>query len=296
MIEEDGEFEIKASTPCFVRKTRLEGALDAPASSGQEASARGRILIDVARPACRCASARPRSSDLPGPTGVAIKTSSCRESSRTRPRRDPETRSSTNMAALDPLTGVHARRFFEQWLRREVKTALRSQQPVSLIMLDMDAMKLINDTAGHLVGDQALATVGKVLRQACRENDVIGRYGGDEFAIVPPPDGSEGRSGSVRILELLGQTVAGCRSGQPRREHVMQHRFVQSGSPRRFGALLPRRRTGDRSRTRRVRGQKRGGALLGRPVLASTGSYSRPERVQRSQRSGGCDGAIEFAG
>jgi diguanylate cyclase (GGDEF)-like protein len=108
------------------------------------------------------------------------------------------------MAALDPLTGVHARRFFENWMRREVRTAFRSRQAVSLLMLDMDGLKEINDGAGHLGGDQALALVGKVLRIATRENDVVGRYGGDEFAVVLPQTGMEGASRvGARLVELL---------------------------------------------------------------------------------------------
>jgi two-component system, cell cycle response regulator len=108
------------------------------------------------------------------------------------------------MAALDPLTGVHARRFFENWMRREVRTAFRSQQSVSLLMLDMDGLKEINDRSGHLVGDQALAMVGKVLRVATRENDVVGRFGGDEFAVVLPQTDAEGAlSVGERLLELL---------------------------------------------------------------------------------------------
>ncbi len=63
------------------------------------------------------------------------------------------------MAALDPLTGVHARRFFEIWTRREVRNAFRSQNPVALLLLDMDGLKGINDAAGHWFGEQALAAV-----------------------------------------------------------------------------------------------------------------------------------------
>ncbi|HEY5962290.1 MAG TPA: diguanylate cyclase [Polyangiaceae bacterium] len=108
------------------------------------------------------------------------------------------------MAALDPLTGVHARRFFENWMRREVRTAFRSQQCVSLLMLDMDGLKEVNDLAGHLAGDQALAMVGKVLRVATRENDVVGRFGGDEFAVVLPQTDTDGaESVGERLLELL---------------------------------------------------------------------------------------------
>jgi diguanylate cyclase (GGDEF)-like protein len=110
------------------------------------------------------------------------------------------------MAALDPLTGVHARRFFDQWLKREVKAAFRSAQPLSLLMIDMDNMKLINDTAGHLAGDQALAAMGKVLRQVTRENDVVGRWGGDEFALILPRSGTEAAERAAqRVLDLLGE-------------------------------------------------------------------------------------------
>lgn len=108
------------------------------------------------------------------------------------------------MAALDPLTGVHARRFFENWMRREIRTAFRSLQCVSLLMLDMDGLKEINDLSGHLTGDQALAMVGKVLRVATRENDVVGRFGGDEFAVVLPQTDSDGAASvGERLLELL---------------------------------------------------------------------------------------------
>ena len=81
------------------------------------------------------------------------------------------------MATLDPLTGVYTRRFFDQWFYRALRTAFRSQQALALIMLDLDRMKQINDTAGHLVGDQALTTSGKGFRESTRSSDVVDATG-----------------------------------------------------------------------------------------------------------------------
>ena len=108
------------------------------------------------------------------------------------------------MAALDTLTGVHARRFFEVWTRREVRSALRSGQPLGLLLLDMDGLKSINDQGGHRVGDMAIATVGRVLREATREHDLAARLGGDEFAMLMPATDLAGANAAARrILELL---------------------------------------------------------------------------------------------
>lgn len=105
------------------------------------------------------------------------------------------------MAAQDPLTEVHARRFFDKWLPREVDAALRGGRPLGVLMVDMDDMKRINDGGGHLAGDRALVAMGRVLRRSTREHDVIARYGGDEFALVLPDSDPEGTlSVAQRIL------------------------------------------------------------------------------------------------
>jgi two-component system cell cycle response regulator len=90
------------------------------------------------------------------------------------------------LATVDRLTGLHVRSYFDKWLYRELRTAFRSQTSFGLIMLDLDGLKRINDDNGHQAGDRALAAVGDVLRLATRDSDILGRYGGDEFAVMLP--------------------------------------------------------------------------------------------------------------
>lgn len=89
-------------------------------------------------------------------------------------------------AAFDPLTGAYTRRFLDHLLVRELRGAVRTRAPLGVIVVDVDAMKTINDTGGHLAGDQALAGIGAALRGATRATDAVGRYGGDEFVVVLP--------------------------------------------------------------------------------------------------------------
>jgi diguanylate cyclase (GGDEF)-like protein len=118
------------------------------------------------------------------------------------------------MATLDPLTGSYIRRFFEKCLLRELRTAFRSKQSLCLLMLDIDDMKNINDSAGHPTGDRALAAIGSVLREVTRTTDIVGRYGGDEFIIVLPQTTLEGMEIFVkRIYEGLQRHVIAAPAG-----------------------------------------------------------------------------------
>ncbi len=86
----------------------------------------------------------------------------------------------------DPLTGLFNRRFMEESLEREIFRARRKREPVSVIMLDVDHFKRFNDQYGHDAGDVVIQAVGRHLREAVRAEDVVCRYGGEEFVLIMP--------------------------------------------------------------------------------------------------------------
>ena len=97
-----------------------------------------------------------------------------------------------NMASVDELTGLYNRRFGMKRLNEEYKRALRIEKCMCLIMFDIDHFKNINDTYGHQTGDYILSTIGKILLDSFRSEDVVMRYGGEEFLCVLCNSESEG--------------------------------------------------------------------------------------------------------
>jgi diguanylate cyclase (GGDEF)-like protein len=95
-------------------------------------------------------------------------------------------REARQLADLDSLTGLHNRRYFHETLAREVDRAQRYQRRLSLVIVDVDGFKQINDRIGHLAGDAVLAEIADRIRQVVRSADIPCRVGGDEFAVIVP--------------------------------------------------------------------------------------------------------------
>ena len=112
------------------------------------------------------------------------------------------------MSVTDPLTGVHNRRGWYEVAVPLIAQTNRLDQPLALLMLDLDHFKQINDTHGHSVGDQALQLMGRVLSQGRRGSDVVARLGGEEFAVLlPMADQAAAHSLDQRLRNLLADMV-----------------------------------------------------------------------------------------
>ncbi len=113
-------------------------------------------------------------------------------------------RRSEALSVTDDLTQLYNSRYLNQVLRREAKRASRSGRPLSLLFMDLDGFKGINDTHGHQAGSRALVEAAIVIRRCARETDVVARFGGDEFAVILPDTGSEGAAAvGDRVRERL---------------------------------------------------------------------------------------------
>ena len=105
-----------------------------------------------------------------------------------------------NLSLTDAMTNLNNYRYFEDRLKEEINRAKRNDTPVSLIMLDIDHFKNYNDTLGHQAGDEALRNLGWILKNTVREEDIVNRYGGEEFCIILP--GIE-----KGVISVLGERI-----------------------------------------------------------------------------------------
>ena len=107
---------------------------------------------------------------------------------------------------LDPLTGIFNRRYFENQLSKELQRASRYEHSLSILFLDIDQFKKINDEFGHQVGDQVLQELSQILERGLRSVDVVARYGGDEFIILLP---ETKKKHATKTAERILKTIKG---------------------------------------------------------------------------------------
>jgi diguanylate cyclase (GGDEF)-like protein/PAS domain S-box-containing protein len=110
----------------------------------------------------------------------------------------------TDLAITDPLTSVYNRRHFTECAEREIKRSRRSGHPFSILMIDLDHFKQINDTYGHAAGDDILVSFTDIIQPVLRKHDILGRIGGEEFALwLPDTD----EKGALRLAERIRKKV-----------------------------------------------------------------------------------------
>ncbi len=117
------------------------------------------------------------------------------------------------LAFIDPLTQVYNRTYWVQRFEEELVRSERRSQPLSLLMIDIDHFKVYNDTYGHLVGDEVLKMVSQVIRACLREVDVVGRFGGEEFAVLLPDTDEQGANYVAERIRLMVERLDLGRTG-----------------------------------------------------------------------------------
>jgi two-component system cell cycle response regulator len=112
------------------------------------------------------------------------------------------------LSVTDGLTGLYNHRFFQERLREEFRRAQRYSDPVSLIMIDLDHFKQVNDRHGHPFGDRVLKEAADLIRKSVREPDICARYGGEEFCVILPKTHLSGAlTVAERVWRDLGDKV-----------------------------------------------------------------------------------------
>ncbi len=143
-------------------------------------------------------------------------------------------------ALTDELTGVGNRRHFLELARHEVRRARRSGKPLSAVMLDADYFKKVNDSFGHQAGDEVLRMLARICGESLRESDVLGRYGGEEFAILFPETGViKAKDVAERIRKAVAAEVVETEDG-PVRITVSMGVASGMGKDVEIGAILER--------------------------------------------------------
>jgi diguanylate cyclase (GGDEF)-like protein len=141
-------------------------------------------------------------------------------------RRAAELQRAERQALTDALTGLANRRALDDALRRELARCERSQQPLAVLLIDLDGFKAINDRFGHATGDEALQLLARSIQRATREGDLAARIGGDEFAVCLPATRSpEARAIGDRIRAELERVS----TAHPRLQVSLGHAMTEPG-------------------------------------------------------------------
>jgi diguanylate cyclase (GGDEF)-like protein len=117
-----------------------------------------------------------------------------------------ELRKAEQSAVTDALTGLGNRHTMEHAFPAAIERCVRDERPISLLMLDLDNFKIVNDRYGHIAGDRILATIARILRRHFRPSDILVRYGGDEFAVLLPNVNANQAS---EIAERVREAISG---------------------------------------------------------------------------------------
>jgi diguanylate cyclase (GGDEF)-like protein len=109
------------------------------------------------------------------------------------------------LSITDGLTKLHNHRFFQDYLTREIKRVTRANEPLAMLLVDLDDFKQLNDRLGHAAGDELLSGVARCMNEAVRDSDLLARYGGEEFVVLA---GNTDLEGAVNLAEKLRTAVA----------------------------------------------------------------------------------------
>jgi diguanylate cyclase (GGDEF)-like protein len=110
----------------------------------------------------------------------------------------------SQLSITDGLTHLHNHRFFQDHLTREIKRVMRSKEPLSMLMIDIDDFKGLNDRLGHAAGDELLAGMARIMSTCVRDSDLLARYGGEEFVVLAS---NTDRAGAYQLAEKIRTTI-----------------------------------------------------------------------------------------
>lgn len=103
-------------------------------------------------------------------------------------------------STIDPLTNIYNRRHMYKYLSAQIKAMRKAHKSLSIVMFDIDRFKRLNDTYGHLLGDDVLKAIARILKNSCRDKEIVARYGGEEFLLIMP--GSDNEAAAKRAEEI----------------------------------------------------------------------------------------------